>query len=459
MLPKSNAIILSDEEYFHLNCRLIQAAEEENYDRVESLITQGADVNVGGHLNKTLLHIAAEKGNSKFFQVLMKYKAYVNARDGQEDTPLHYAAKAGHYDLVSNLLKYKANINVENRYRNTPLHYAAQEGYSSVVNLFVRCNADVNAQNHLEDTPLHYAAQKGNSWVVKILLNNPNIKVNARGLDGKAPLHYAAQGGHGKVVKSLIDHKAVVDARDDSNNTPLCYASRNDKLEVVEILISHNADVNAEDFWSKTILHNAAEKCNPRVAKILIDHKADVNARCFVTDSTVLHHLVENLTEERLSFVERGQRETSIRDFSDFLKILSETNINPNIPNRKEHTSLQVLYKKYDIIKHFLSSYEYDYPMLKVFQNLKENIIALTVKAYICTGGMALHTMCRGDIEQYIEIIPELKDALSAANITISAAKLEKLSSARLLENLPIPDWLDNSKAAESLEVAGAVSE
>lgn len=459
MLPKSNAIILSDEEYFHLNCRLIQAAEEENYDRVESLITQGADVNVGGHLNKTLLHIAAEKGNSKFFQVLMKYKACVYARDGHEDTPLHYAAKAGNYDLVSNLLKYKANINLENRDLNTPLHYAAQGGYSNVVNLLVRGNADVNAQNHLEDTPLHDAAQKGNSWVVNILLNNPNIKVNARGLDGKAPLHYAAQGGYGKVVKSLIDHKAVVDARDDSNDTPLCYASRSDKIEVVEILISHNADVNAEDFRSKSILHNAAEKCNPRVAKILIDHNADVNTRCFVTDFTVLHHLVENLTEERLLLSNmRSQREKSIRDFSDFLKILSETDINPNIPNRNQETSLQVLYKKYDIIKHFVSSYDYDYPMLKVFQNLKEDIIALTVKAYNIREGMALHIMCREDIEQYI-IIPELKDAPSAANINISAETIWRPDPAQLLENSPVPDLLDNFKAAELLEVAGAVSE
>lgn len=456
MLPKSNAIILPDDVLTHLNSQLIQAAEEENYDHFESLIIQGADVNVGGHLNKTLLHIALEKGNSKFFQFLMKHKAYVNAQDGREDTPLHYAAKAGNYDLVSDLLKYKANINLENRYLNTPLHNAAQGGYSSVVNLLVKHNADVNAQNHRDDTPLHNAAQKGYSWVVTTLLNNPNVKVNAYGLNGKAPLHYAAQGGYSWVVKSLIGHQAVVDARDHSNDTPLCYASRSDKVEVVEILISCNADVNAEDFWSKTILHNAAEKCNPRVAKSLIGHKADVNTRCMITDSTVLHHLVENLTEEQLSLSNvSSQREKSIRDFTDFLKILSEADINPNIPNRNQETSLQVLYKKYNnSLKPLLSQYTHG-PMLKIFQNLKENIIVLTVKAYTLREGMVLHIMCREDIEQYIEIIPELKDALPAANITISAAKLWRSDAAQLIEDTPVPDWPDNSKTTESLEAMG----
>ncbi|BAO99459.1 ankyrin repeat domain-containing protein [Wolbachia endosymbiont of Cimex lectularius] len=77
----------------NLNTELLNAAKNGDIEKVKSLISEGADVNVV---------------------------------DKNGDTPLIWAATNGHKETVETLLKVKGiDVNVKGQYGYTPLHSAA----------------------------------------------------------------------------------------------------------------------------------------------------------------------------------------------------------------------------------------------------------------------------------------------------------------------------------------------
>ena len=93
------------------------------------------------------------------------------------------------------------------------------------------------------------------------------------------------------LVKTLIlEHKADVNARDNTNATPLHVAALCGKEEVALVLIKEfQCDINVKGFRGRSLLHSACGGGNMNLVKTLIlEHKADVNARDN-TNATPLH--------------------------------------------------------------------------------------------------------------------------------------------------------------------------
>jgi serine protease inhibitor len=114
---------------------LFTAVREGNIQRVRSLITKGADVNVKNNVYCTPLHYAAEYGHLIVAELLIANGADVNAKTINDVTPLHMAARRGYYNVVDLLIEKGADIDTTTKKGQTPLDYATDAGYADVVGL------------------------------------------------------------------------------------------------------------------------------------------------------------------------------------------------------------------------------------------------------------------------------------------------------------------------------------
>jgi ankyrin repeat protein len=227
---------------------LVAALAGEHFQTAKLLHDNGADPNVRGHGERTLLHSAALCGEFEIVQVLLKYKADVNARMYDGGIPLHSASEG-----------------TTDRGPNIGL------SLSHIARLLLEHGADVNARRYDHFTPLHTAAYCGTVEVVRVLLEH-GADVNAREDDHSTPLHTAACHGTVEVVRVLLEHGADVNAREDDHSTSLHTAAYYGTVEVVRVLLEHGAD--AEDSHGRTALQVASDEGDDDIMELLSEHGA-----------------------------------------------------------------------------------------------------------------------------------------------------------------------------------------
>ena len=102
-----------------IGCRKKTAATKTRKDLTES---------------KILLH-AAWVGDIERIQSLVSRGADVDAKDKDGDTPLHSAVSFDYYDVVELLIEEGANVNTKNQKGKTPLSLAKDKGSEEIVEL------------------------------------------------------------------------------------------------------------------------------------------------------------------------------------------------------------------------------------------------------------------------------------------------------------------------------------
>lgn len=218
------------------------------------------------------------------------------------------------------------------------LHYAIQQSDATTVKLLLRCGANVN---HIDDkgrTCLHLAVLvvPHSPEVIKILMNFPEIKLNAYDKEKWPPLFYVDSENEAlfnTLVENGIDLECYSD--DDRKETLLDRAIREDNPEYFFQLVSKGAGrrVNPETAYSylkklrsspelKDKLKNATNalcRKNPRLAWLLsLEGTSEVNRNIFPEfplleeEISSLCHLIFNescFAETRLSFVRNSNQQ------------------------------------------------------------------------------------------------------------------------------------------------------
>ncbi len=338
---------------------LVEAIYCNNIEEVQTLISQGADVNKLNENGELPLNVALipERGFHKKFiisgdrktnfeivnELIKKGGAKINAKDRYGYTPFMYSIMAKATSLSLEMIEKKADIEAETNGRiSNPLQLAID--FDPVVALkLIEVGADVNrfSMNAKFSYPILRAAHICSKELVQALISK-GADVNARAQREYAtPLIYVAlecndfwsskwRSLTGEIEESvasvLISNGAQLNDVKQNGDTALIIAARNDRYNLASDLISQKADVHLVNEKGENALIAAAINGSARLVPILVDAKIDLDAQD-LNGNTALHVSAD-----------RG-----FRDFVDKL-ILSGANV--EIKNKLGETPLILAVEK-----------------------------------------------------------------------------------------------------------------
>ncbi|PLB46001.1 hypothetical protein P170DRAFT_512600 [Aspergillus steynii IBT 23096] len=202
---------------------LFLAVELNNTDVVAEMLDHGANVNLRGLGNCTLLHRATFRNNTRMVQMLIDHKAAVDSKDDAGKTA------------------WSANLD---------------KNHAGVLKILLEAGADPNTKMKQGETRLYSAAAAGEVAEVDFLLRqgvNPSIRTDF----GWAPLHWAAYHGFLGCVQALIRAKAELSPISDQSKTPLDLTLENNKDSVAKVLRDAGAKTARE------VLAELGDHANP----------------------------------------------------------------------------------------------------------------------------------------------------------------------------------------------------
>jgi ankyrin repeat protein len=215
------------------------AAQREQSDKVNALISAGANVNAGNRYGVTPLLLAVTTGNAPITQALLKAGADVRAIAPGTGSVLSMAARTGNPEVIKLLLAAGADANFAQPISGqTPLMWAAAEGHSEAVKALLAGGAAVDAKSLDKRTALFYAVRKGDINSVKVLLA-AGANVNARTEPEElSNCEICKQYPEGTKFSQFGDSMLVI-------------AILNANFDVADLLLNSGADPNAAGtHWS-----------------------------------------------------------------------------------------------------------------------------------------------------------------------------------------------------------------
>lgn len=183
------------------------------------------------------------------------------------------AVKIDRASAVKSLLARGFDPNaVEPERGDTGMILALREDAMAVFDVLLNApNIDLEAKSGNGDNALMIACFKGNKAAVEALLAK-GAEVNR---PGWTPLHYAAFGGHNDIIRLLLDKSAYIDVESPNKTTPMMMAVRNGHIYTVKLLLDEGADatlkndlgMSAIDFAEKHDHKDIAEGLTSRLRK------------------------------------------------------------------------------------------------------------------------------------------------------------------------------------------------
>ena len=111
---------------------LWRVAETDDIQRLESIVSQGADVNASNASGMTALMHAASRGRIRMVRALLAHGADPNASRNDKFTPLMLAAFFGHEEVVRVLVEYGASRTAATRFGTSAQIWAAARTFQDV---------------------------------------------------------------------------------------------------------------------------------------------------------------------------------------------------------------------------------------------------------------------------------------------------------------------------------------
>jgi ankyrin repeat protein len=278
----------------------LEAIKKGDIERINKLISQGADVNAKDNRGMTPLHKAAYYGQRQMAEVLIGKGANVNETDTAGRTPLHIAANFGSKWVPELLLANGASISARDMAGNTPLHAAVcwrgSAPEKDLLELLFAKGADVNARNDAGQTPLHRVSMTRKQdtrpeRTAEVLLAH-GAEFDAKDKSGNTPIHFAVKNGHRKLI-DLLQAKGAIISKDDNflaDEEASLYAVWRYDAYHLELLLDYGADVNTADRFGWSLLHYTAYNDKANMTKMLLEKGANPNIVERTDGRTPLHY-------------------------------------------------------------------------------------------------------------------------------------------------------------------------
>ena len=275
----------------------------------------------------SLLHIAAEYGDSFAIEVLLNRGMDSNIEDSEAKRPLHRLAEGERYinndeelvKCVELLLDAKASVLRKDRFGRTAVILAAQNAYYEILKVFIDRELKLSLKDTEGNSALHIACQYFSDYneedeeryfkTIKYLLKaglDPTEKNN----DGKTAIDIAMRRCNKKVVALLLgnyDEENPNELLIQTGGLSLHRAIEKKDYEAVNALIKLGADINAfseeEDtvFREMTPLGIAFHMLDEYSVKALLEAGADVNLKT-TEENTALGEILGYMKDNYFDF-------------------------------------------------------------------------------------------------------------------------------------------------------------
>ena len=326
-------------------------------DQFKSINTSYVNATIDSE-NRTLLHLAATKSDTKVIQLLRPAFQNIDCEDNYGFTPAFVAAMNGLSENVNFLLGQGAKIEHRTKppprsnfvrgdpiqrsktafWNSTMMHAAAAHGHSEVVRLLLKRNASFSGVNAVNLTAIQLAAENGHLKVVQLL--------HERGAQlDHLSLQHAAFGGHTDIVKFLQNIDVVdrcmrcdgsfywLENQTRYQTAPLnsvSYILSDDRFKIScqsalhlavaknhtkvanLLLLQDDSTIHCTDFTGRTPLHEAVRQNHVAIAELLIKHGARISRKCTFFQNLSIFDDFQKRSEHYLSKEEELEYEKDL---------------------------------------------------------------------------------------------------------------------------------------------------
>ena len=299
-----------------------------NIDMIKSLLSKNF-ININEEYNDiTIYDLAYLRKDLKMIDMLLNNEIYGNVikRFNFLDNT-HIACMFNKLEII----KSSDNLNLKTLTNKTLLHIACQFGYLDIIKyLLENSDIDINALDDKDNTALYYAFDNKNVIIIKLLIEQPNIKLdnyaylcraiicnnidsikfllnddrfdpNMYDSNGYTVLHFAIMQNNFDIVKLLLEYPKIniIQNCKAINHNPeegitsfhlACgHSNQTDDINIVKLLFEtgkYNIDERTK--CGHTSLYFACSANNIDVVKLLLEYGADPNIFNNVNDFTPL---------------------------------------------------------------------------------------------------------------------------------------------------------------------------
>jgi len=281
LLENGADITLSDREG---NTPLMRAAAVGNLEAVQVFISNDENsIYQQGSKGVSPFHCVCLISNPELvdhFLELDEDKKLLKLKDIDGNSAWHSAANAPiKVEVLRALLEHGANIDETNNNGETALLLCARAGAVNAAKFLIEKGAKPNIAAKNGMTPLHEFAFRKYLEGVTLLINHPEVDIEAETQDGETALALACAGGDMAIVKILIEKGS------DVNKGCLHCAAQFGRESVVKMLLAKGVKPDSLNKKGLTPLFSAVEGDQPDMIKLLCENKANPTKKCKSPDS------------------------------------------------------------------------------------------------------------------------------------------------------------------------------
>ncbi|KAJ2985995.1 hypothetical protein NUW58_g5242 [Xylaria curta] len=211
-----------DQDYVHL-----QRGHPPKHANENHLHHQSPELKMGD-----LLLDAVRSNDLPSVQSLISQGVDINEDDGHA---LFFAAQNENLEIIKFLVDNGARVN-NSSWGSKAFYSAILSGNLEIVKVLVDNGANPSQQTGYHGSPLHVAAAKQNPEIVKVLLDE-GVNVNSLDAAQQTALHRAVKHSSVPIVRLLLAHRASLSAKDDIGRTPFDIAIETRNREMIELLL------------------------------------------------------------------------------------------------------------------------------------------------------------------------------------------------------------------------------
>ncbi|EWC44643.1 hypothetical protein DRE_06632 [Drechslerella stenobrocha 248] len=220
---------------------LIRAVSNSHKVTARCLLDEGANIDHRDEMGWTALHYAVRNGNETLTRILLEEGAKIHERTYDEHNAICLAVQYDMKTLVRFLVENGAAINGYGANGMAPIHIAAMMGKEKILSMLLQLGASVNKYTKgsaiNSQTALMVAIIQQHEGTIKILLNSPDIDLEAEDRNRSTALHYAAQKGNLYITRLLLEKGPRLEDMNMDGKAPIDLAKDKDVKDLLKAAV------------------------------------------------------------------------------------------------------------------------------------------------------------------------------------------------------------------------------